>query len=111
MKKSGFREGNIVLFVSGSTAGITTIEYELGLVKDLRDMFERIVPSSFDYKHHGKWNDNNGHSHIRASLLKSDLVVPFRDGKLVLGRWQQIVLVDFDTSPRNREIIVQISGE
>jgi secondary thiamine-phosphate synthase enzyme len=106
-----FREGQALVFVPGSTAGITTVEFEPGLQKDLPAAFERLAPRGLYYEHEATWKDDNGHSHVRASLLGPSLVVPFRDGRLLLGTWQQIVLVDFDTRPRRREIVVQLAGE
>jgi secondary thiamine-phosphate synthase enzyme len=108
---AGLKQGVATVFVVGSTAGITTIEYEPGLVADMRQMFERLAPQAAQYQHNLRWGDNNGHSHLRASLLGPTLVVPVIDGQLQLGTWQQIVLIDFDVRPRNREIIVQITGE
>jgi len=105
------KEGQITLFVSGSTAGLTTIEYEPGLMKDLPEAFERMAPTGRRYHHDATWGDGNGHAHVRASLLGPSLVVPFSRGKLLLGTWQQIVLVDFDNRPRRREIIAQLIGE
>lgn len=106
----GFREGSVLLFVAGSTAGITTIEYEPGLKRDYPAFFERIAPSGQRYHHDETWHDGNGHSHVRASLQGASLQVPFRDGNLLLGTWQQIIVLDFDTRPRNRTVIVQITG-
>ena len=103
--------GTVTVFVVGSTAGITTIEFETGLVSDFQNMWERTVPQSIPYDHDRRWGDGNGYSHIRASLLNSSLVVPFSDKRLALGTWQQIVLVDFDNRPRSRQIILQIMGE
>ena len=103
--------GTATLFVNGSTAGITTIEFESGLVSDFKAMWERNVPKNIPYDHDRRWGDGNGYSHVRASLLGSSLVVPFNDKKLTLGTWQQIILVDFDNRPRSREIILQIMGE
>ena len=103
--------GTVTLFVSGSTAGISTIEFESGLVADFQSMWERIVPQNIPYDHDRRWGDGNGHSHVRASLLGASLVIPFNDKKLALGTWQQIVLVDFDNRPRSRQVIVQIMGE
>ena len=103
--------GTVTLFISGSTAGITTIEFEPGLVSDFQDMFERNMPQNIPYNHDRTWGDGNGHSHIRASLLGASLVVPFNDKRLILGTWQQIIVVDFDNRPRSREIILQIMGE
>jgi secondary thiamine-phosphate synthase enzyme len=106
-----FSEGQALVFVSGSTAGLTTVEFEPGLVKDLPEFFERIIPRAARYHHEDTWHDGNGHSHVRASLLGPSLTVPFKDGKLLLGTWQQIVLIDFDNRPRRRTIVVQLSGQ
>jgi secondary thiamine-phosphate synthase enzyme len=106
-----FREGQALVFVVGSTAGLTTIEYEKGLLADFPALFERIAPRGGRYAHEEAWQDGNGHAHVRASLLGASLTVPFKDGRLLLGTWQQIVLVDFDTRPRRRELVVQLTGE
>lgn len=111
LKGSGLTNGAVTVFVSGATGGITTLEYEPGLVKDLRRAFEEIAPKDREYAHNKKWGDMNGYSHVRASLLGPSLNVPFAGGKLQLGRWQQIVFIDFDNRPRSREIILQIVGE
>jgi secondary thiamine-phosphate synthase enzyme len=111
VRKHGFREGQALVFVAGSTAGITTIEYEPGLLKDLPEAFERLAPRGLDYHHEQAWHDGNGHSHVRASLLGPSITVPFAGGKLLTGTWQQIVLVDFDNRPRRRDVVVQLSGE
>jgi secondary thiamine-phosphate synthase enzyme len=111
VRRHGFRDGQVLLFVSGSTAGLTTIEYEPGLLEDLPAAFERIAPRAIRYAHHEQWHDGNGHSHVRASLLGPSLTVPFAAGKLLLGTWQQIVLIDFDNRPRERRLVVQLSGE
>lgn len=111
LAKHRFRHGQALVFVPGSTAGVTTIEYEPGLLEDLPAAFERIAPRGMRYRHEEAWHDGNGHAHVRASLLGPSLVVPFRDGALLLGTWQQIVLVDFDNRPRKREVVVQLSGE
>lgn len=104
--------GIATLFVIGSTAGITTVEFEPGLVEhDLKALFERIAPEDGPYQHEVTWNDDNGHSHLRASLLGPSLTVPIRDRQPILGTWQQIVLIDFDTRPRRREVVVQLIGE
>ncbi len=103
--------GVATVFVSGSTAGISTIEYEPGLVSDFKAMWERNIPQNVNYAHNLAWGDGNGHSHLRASLLGASLVVPINNKKLTLGTWQQIVLVDFDNRPRSRQIIVQVMGE
>lgn len=109
--KSKIRDGMALVFVVGSTAGITTVEYESGLIKDLKELFERIIPSSKRYAHDATWGDGNGFSHVRASLLKSGETFPFKDKKLLLGTWQQIILVDFDNRSRKRHIVVQLLGE
>ena len=109
--ESSVNSGIVTVFVPGSTAGVTTIEYESGLVTDLQQMWERVVPGNIPYNHDRRWGDGNGHSHVRASLLGSSLVVPFNDRKLTLGTWQQIILVDFDNRPRARKVILQIMGE
>jgi len=111
VRKSGIKEGNVVVFNVGSTAGITTTEYEPGLVNyDIAAAFEKIAPQNGRYEHEETWHDDNGHSHVRASLLGPSLSVPIVDGELTLGTWQQIVLVDFDTRPRTRTIICQMMG-
>ncbi|CUS95895.1 secondary thiamine-phosphate synthase enzyme YjbQ [Candidatus Chrysopegis kryptomonas] len=111
VKKHQVKNGNVTIFVSGSTAGVTTIEYEPGLLKDLPEAFERIAPMDKRYHHDSRWGDDNGYAHVRASILGASLTVPFSDGKLLVGTWQQIVLVDFDNRPRTRNIVVQIIGE
>jgi secondary thiamine-phosphate synthase enzyme len=108
---AGISNGIVTLFVAGSTAGITTIEYEPGLVSDFQAMWERTVPQNLSYDHDRRWGDGNGYSHVRASLLGASLVVPFNDKRLVLGTWQQVVLVDFDNRPRSRQVVLQIMGE
>ncbi|MEX2540052.1 MAG: secondary thiamine-phosphate synthase enzyme YjbQ [Actinomycetota bacterium] len=108
---SGLRNGVTHVFVVGSTAAITTIEFEPGCVHDLSEMFERIAPRDAGYLHHERWGDHNGHSHMRASLLGPHLAVPLVDGELTLGRWQQVILVDFDDRPRHRKVVVQTIGE
>lgn len=111
IKNSAMTSGIAAVFVVGSTAAITTIEYEPGLQKDMATAMERIAPTNAYYAHEERWRDDNGHSHIRASLVGPALVVPFAEKKLELGTWQQIVLIDFDTRPRSRKIIVQMIGE
>ena len=108
---SDINSGTVTLFVAGSTAGISTIEFESGLLSDFQDMWERNVPQKIPYAHNRSWGEGNGHSHVRASLLGASLVVPFNDRRLTLGTWQQIVLVDFDNRPRSRQIMLQIMGE
>ena len=103
-------EGQVLVFVPGSTAGVTTVEYEPGLLRDLPEAFERLAPRGARYHHDDTWHDGNGHSHVRASLLGPSLTVPVAGGALLLGTWQQVVLVDFDARPRRREVVVQLSG-
>ena len=110
LSESSFDEGNMLLFAGGSTAGITTIEYEPGLLKDYPKFFDRIAPVNINYEHDNTWHDGNGHSHVRASLQGASLTVPFVNGSLTLGTWQQIIFVDFDIRSRNREVVVQIMG-
>ena len=111
IKASGLQDGIVTIFVSGSTASITTIEYELGLKKDFPKMLARIAPSEIEYEHDNTWHDGNGHSHVRASLIGPSLTVPFKNKSLMLGTWQQIVLLEMDTRPRERKIVLQIIGE
>jgi len=108
VKKSKVKEGQVTVFVPGATASVTAIEYESGLLSDFKEMFERIIPEGMDYAHNERWQDGNGHSHVRASVLGASFTVPFTNGKLLLGTWQHIVLVDFDNRPRERRVIVQI---
>ena len=103
-------EGSALIFVPGSTAGITTIEYEPGLLLDYPNFFEKIIPKNTNYHHDNTWHDGNGHSHVRASLQGASFTVPFKNKSLILGTWQQIIFIDFDNRPRNREIIVQLTG-
>lgn len=109
--KSGISNGIIVLFIPGSTAAITTIEYEPGLMKDFPEALERIAPGDIDYKHEKMWHDGNGRSHVKSAILKPDLTVPVRNRKLVTGTWQQIVFVELDVRPRKRKVEIQIIGE
>lgn len=109
--ESGVGSGAVTVFVAGSTAGVTTIEYESGVLADLRRAWDRIAPRDIPYDHDRRWGDGNGYSHVRASVLGCSLVVPFSEGRLVLGTWQQIILVDFDNRPRSRRVVVQIVGE
>jgi len=111
LEGSELKKGNITVFVVGSTAGITTFEYEPGLIKDMKEMYERLAPSNKHYHHDDTWGDANGFSHIRATLTGPGLSIPFENGKLSLGTWQQVVLAEFDNRPRKREIVVQIIGE
>ncbi len=107
---SGIKEGQVLLFVPGSTAALTTIEYESGAVQDLKEAIERLAPRGIPYRHDARWGDGNGYAHVRAALLGPSLAIPLASGRLVLGTWQQIVLIDFDNHPRDRKIVVQISG-
>ena len=110
IKESGIENGTATFFVSGSTAGITTVEYEPGLIQDIKSFFERLIPQNARYHHEEAWHDGNGFSHVRASLLKPSLVIPVVQGEMTLGTWQQIILVDFDNRPRTRDITVQVMG-
>jgi len=109
--ESGMVEGSVLIFVPGSTAGVTTIEYEPGLLQDYPAFFEKIIPSDVKYRHNETWHDGNGHSHVRAALQGGSFTVPFSGRKLLLGTWQQIILVDFDVRPRDRKVIVQLTGK
>jgi secondary thiamine-phosphate synthase enzyme len=111
IEKEKVERGLATLFVSGSTAALTTIEYEPGLVQDLKEFVETLIPSNRRYHHDDRWGDDNGFSHLRASLFGPSLTVPIENGSLLLGTWQQIVLLDFDNRPRTREIIVQLIGD
>ena len=110
LQKHKLRIGSMLVFVPGSTAGLTTIEFEPGLKKDFSTFMDRIAPRGSQYFHEETWNDGNGHSHVRASLIGPDITVPFGDGRLLLGTWQQVVLVDFDTRKRTRRLAVQFTG-
>ena len=111
VNESGISNGTVTLFITGSTAAITTIEYEPGLVSDFSNMWDRVIPQNIPYEHNKAWGDGNGHSHVRASMLGASLTIPFVDKSLTLGTWQQIVFVDFDNRPRSRKIVLQIMGE
>jgi len=111
VKKEKIQRGQATLFVSGSTAALTTIENESGLVQDLKEFVEKLIPSDRRYHHDARWGDDNGFSHLRASLFGPSLAVPIENGRPLLGTWQQVVLLDFDNRPRTREIIVQLIGE
>lgn len=108
---SNLKEGMVNIFVLGSTASITTIEYENGLLKDLKNVLDKLIPYDKNYEHHKRWKDDNGHSHIRASIIGPEITIPFSNANLALGTWQQIVIIDFDTRSREREIIVTCVGE
>ena len=111
LAEAGINSGTVTVFVAGSTAGVTTIEFEPGLTSDFQGMWDRLVPKDIPYAHDRRWGDGNGYSHVRASLLGASLVVPFSNKRLALGTWQQIVLVDLDNRPRSRQIVLQIMGE
>jgi len=111
VEQSGVDNGIVTLFVIGSTAGITTIEYEPNLLSDFKSMWDRLIPQNISYEHNKTWGDGNGHSHVRASTLGASLTVPVVNKRLTLGTWQQIVFVDFDNRPRARRIVIQILGE
>ena len=111
LAESNIDSGIVTVFVTGSTAGLTTIEYEPGLISDIKEMWQRLAPENIPCGHDRAWGDGNGHSHIRASLLGASLVIPFSHKRLTLGTWQQIVLLDFDNRPRSRQLLVQIMGE
>ncbi len=111
ISESGISNGTITVFVSGSTGAITTIEYEPGLVKDFPEMLSRISPDDINYYHEQRWHDGNGRSHVKASLVGPSLTIPFKDGQLLLGTWQQIVFLELDTRARTRTLVLQIIGE
>jgi secondary thiamine-phosphate synthase enzyme len=111
LNKTGMNEGNVLIFAGGSTAGITTIEYEPGLLKDYPQFFDRIAPTNINYEHDNTWHDGNGHAHVRAAIQGASLTVPFKNKKLLLGTWQQVIIVDFDNRPRKRNITVQFTGK
>jgi secondary thiamine-phosphate synthase enzyme len=111
VSKGMIKNGVAFLFVPGSTVALTTLEYEPGLVADLPNTLERIAPRDAKYEHEKQWHDGNGHSHVRAALIGPDLSVPIREQKLVLGQWQQIVLIELDVRPRDRTVVVQLIGE
>jgi len=108
---SGVSNGTVTVFINGSTAGVTTIEYEPGLIADLKEVWQKLVPEGAPYHHDARWGDGNGYAHVRAALLGASLLVPFTDKKLALGTWQQIVVLDFDNRPRSRQVVLQITGE
>jgi secondary thiamine-phosphate synthase enzyme len=111
LEKSKIKSGLVSIFIPGSTASISTLEYESNLIKDIKKALEKIAPENEDYEHHKTWGDDNGFSHVRACLMKPGLTIPFENRRLSLGTWQQIVLLDFDTRDRKREIIVTIIGD
>ena len=111
VQESGIGAGIVTVFSPSSTSALTTIEFESGAVHDLQQLFERIAPADIEYRHNLRWGDGNGHSHVRHALLGPSLTVPFVDGRLTLGTWQQIIFVDFDNRSRTRSLVVQILGE
>lgn len=111
VRRSGVTEGQALVFVPGSTAAVTTIEYEDGVLEDLREAVERLAPRGRPYKHDARWGDGNGYAHVRAALLGPGLAIPIAGGRLMLGTWQQVVLLDFDNRPRQRKVIFQINGD
>lgn len=110
VRESKIKDGLVLIFVSGSTAAITTLEYEPNLIQDFKNILEKLIPEKSNYLHNQTWSDNNGYAHLRASLIGQSLTVPIERGKLVLGTWQQIILVDFDNRPREREVIIKITS-
>jgi secondary thiamine-phosphate synthase enzyme len=111
VRRSGLRDGIVTLFTPSSTSALTTIEYESGAVHDLQALFDRLAPPTAEYRHNLRWGDGNGHAHVRHALLGPSLTIPFIDGQMSLGTWQQIIFVDFDTRSRSRSLVVQILGE
>ena len=109
--QSGLKDGTVTIFCPSSTSALTTIEYENGALSDLKRLFNEIIPQNREYAHNARWGDGNGHSHVRAALLGPSLTIPFVNGELTLGTWQQIIYVDFDNRPRKRELILQMIGE
>ena len=111
VEQSGMKDGIVTIFCTGSTGAITTIEFEPGVIQDLKRALEQIVPSDIHYEHNRRWGDGNGFSHVRAALMKPSLTVPFSDKQMALGTWQQIVFIDFDNRKRERKVKIQIIGE
>jgi len=111
VSKSGLKAGTVTVFCPSSTSALTTIEYESGAVSDLKRLFDEIIPQNREYAHNARWHDGNGHSHTRAALLGPSLTIPFVEGRLTLGTWQQVIYVDFDNKPRRRELVLQMIGE
>lgn len=109
--ESGLSNGTVTVFVAHSTCGISTIEYEPGLVSDMQELFNRIAPQGIPYGHDKRWGDGNGHSHVRATLLGGSFVIPFSSSELILGTWQQVILIDFDNRSRTRSVVIQLMGE
>lgn len=111
LSKSGLKEGNVTVFVTGSTASISTIEYEPGLKKDLPEILDKFIPSGKKYHHNDTWGDHNGHAHLRSTLFGCSQTIPFINGTFLLGTWQQVILIDFDERPRQRKVVFQFIGE
>ena|SRR3989338_8648470 len=111
LESSGIKDGIVNMNVIGSTAGLTTCEYEPGLVQDIKDAFDKLIPQGKRYHHDDAWGDGNGHAHLRSSLLGPSLTIPFKDRALILGTWQQIIFIDFDNRPRQRKVVLQFLGE
>lgn len=111
VEQSGLKAGTVTIFCPSSTSALTTIEFESGALNDLKRLFNEITPQNREYAHNARWGDGNGHSHVRAALLGPSLTIPFVNGSLTLGTWQQIIYVDFDNKPRRRELILQLIGE
>ena len=111
VSKSGLSSGTATVFCPSSTSALTTIEFEGGALSDLRRLFDEIIPVNREYAHNERWHDGNGHSHVRAALLGPSITIPFADGRLTLGTWQQVIYVDFDNRPRQRQLIIQLIGE
>ena len=111
VRESSISDGTVTVFCPSSTSGLTTIEYESGCLSDLRRLFDEIIDPKRDYQHNARWGDGNGHSHVRAALIKASLTVPIVSNRLTLGTWQQIIYIDFDNRSRQRELILQIMGE
>lgn len=111
IQESGIKDGIVTIFCPSSTSALTTIEYEPGCQSDLRRLFDELITPNREYAHNAAWGDGNGHSHLRAALLKASLTVPFMDGRMTLGTWQQVIYVDFDNRSRRRELVVQVMGD
>ena len=110
LKEENYDQGQMLVFVPGSTAGLTTVEFEPGLRKDLKEFFEEWIPMNKRYHHNETWHDGNGYAHVRSSMLKPSLTIPFHEAKLMLGTWQQVILIDFDNRRRSRSLVVQLAG-
>ena len=111
LRDSGLKDGHIIVFVPGATGGVTTIEYEPGLLMDFPELMEKLAPMNATYHHDNTWHDGNGYAHLRASLIGPSITIPFEKRQLVLGTWQQVILLDFDNRPRSRELHIQLNGE